>query len=152
MEHRHEGAAAVAELLNRSVPCVKAAAHRFRVSLRQPGSYRGSVLGQMRGVSLSASLRDDLVSGRVSAETIAERMRLDQERQLCPVCAKRPVRSSSGFCTVCHRRLLAEAHFELLEELDAKRAMNTGKKALQRARERRVQEDMAQHAATAAGC
>ena len=140
MEHRHEGAVAVAALLGRSVPCVKAAAHRLRVSLRQPGSYRGSVLGQVRGVSLSAQLRDDLVSGRVSAETIAERMRLDHERQLCPICCRRPVRAaSSGFCLVCHRRELAEKHLELLEELDARRAMDAGKQALHRARERHAQ-------------
>ena len=138
-EHRHEGAAAVAALLGRSVPCVKAAAHRLRVSLRQPGSYRGTVLGQLRGISLSAQVRDDLVTGRVSAEVVAERMRLDRERSLCPVCGRRPVRNSrSGFCLVCHKRALAEAHFELVEELDAQRALWASRQALCRARERRA--------------
>ena len=137
MEHRHEGAVAVAALLGRSVPCVKAAAHRLRLSLRQPGSYRGSVLGQVRGVSLSAQVRDDLVSGAVDAEVLAERMRLDRERALCPVCGVRPQRRErSGWCLVCWRRALAEKHLELLEEIDAKRAMDAGKQALHRARER----------------
>ncbi len=127
----------MAALLDRSVPCVRAAAHRLRISLRQPGSYRGSVLGQVRGVSLTAALRDDLARGRVDAEALAERMRLDHERLLCPVCGQRPVRTArSGFCLVCHRRLLAEKHLELLQELDAKRAMDAGKQSLCRARER----------------
>ncbi len=137
MEHRHEGAAAVAALLGRSVPCVKAAANRNRVSLRQPGSYRGTVLGQVRGLKLSEQVRHDLVTGAVDAEVLAERMRLDRERSLCPVCGQRPVRSArSGFCLVCHRRALAEKHLEILMEYDAKRAMDAGKQILHRARER----------------
>ncbi len=137
MEHRSEGAAAVAARLGRSVPCVKAAAHRLRVSLRQPGSYRGSVLGQARGASLTAAMRHDLATGVVDAEVLAERMRLDHERMLCPVCGVRPQRRErSGWCLVCHRRALAEKHLELLQELDARRAMDAGKQLLCRARER----------------
>jgi hypothetical protein len=145
-QHRHEGAAAVAQALGRTVSGTKSAAHRHGVSLRRPGSRRGSVLGQPRGISLRADIRADLLSGTVSAEVLAERVRLDHERELCPNCGKRRVRvKKAGWCLVCWRQKLAEAHFELLEELDAQRAMNVGKQALHRAREH-LQERLTQQA------
>lgn len=129
------GAVAVAHLLGRSVNCVRLMASRQRISLRSAGERRGLVLGQAWGISLTGAIREDVVSGRIDAEVLAQRMALDQDAEICPACGHRPARvKSTGWCLVCHRRKLAEAHFELLEELDMQRAMNTGKQALCRAR------------------
>ena len=132
-----QGARAVAEILQRSTSSVEAAAHRHRVSLRRPGSSRGSVLGQARGLQLAALVRADLVSGTVDAGLIARRMQTDREAQLCPWCGRRPVRlPRAGTCLVCHREHLTAAHLEALEELSAQRAMWSTRQALKRERDR----------------
>jgi hypothetical protein len=123
--------------MGRSPAAVKRAASRFRISLRRPGSRRGSVLGQPRGVSLRRSLRADLVGGRVDPEVLARRMQLDEDAELCPLCVARPIRvAATGLCRVCHLRELAAAHREALEELEAQRVLWTARQQLKRARDR----------------
>jgi len=134
-EHAHLGAAAVALLLGRSVTSVRFEAHRFRISLRRTGERRGLVLGQPRGQAILPVIRGDVVSGKVSAEAIAERMTLLRDAALCPVCARRPIEvPSSGYCVCCHKRLLSEAHLAELEKIDAQRSLWSSRQALCRAR------------------
>ena len=134
------GAAELAGQLGRSVSSVRSAAHRHGISLRTPGSRRGTVLGQPRGVRLSGALREDLVGGTVDATLIAERMRIDAEGSLCPSCGRRPQRvSRSGKCRICHLEDLRAHHLECIDELDAQRALLTSRKALERARRHHAQ-------------
>jgi len=136
-EHASLGAGELAIRMGRSPAAVKRAASRFRISLRRPRSWRGSVLGQPRGISLRRELRADLVSGRVNSDVLAARMRLDEEVELCPHCAARPIRvASTGLCRVCHLRELAELHREAIEELEAQRVLWTARQQLKRARDR----------------
>jgi hypothetical protein len=136
-EHASLGASELAMRMGRSPAAVKRAAGRFRISLRRPGSRRGSVLGQPRGVSLRRELRTDLTGGRVDPEVLATRMRLDADAELCPLCVARPIRViATGLCRVCHLRELAEAHREAIEELEAQRELWTARQQLKRARER----------------
>lgn len=134
-EHAHLGAAAVALLLGRSRSCVERMASRQRISLRVRGEHRGSVLGQPRGHAILPQIRGDVVSGKVSAEAIAERMTLLRVAALCPVCGSRPIEvATTGYCVCCHKRLLAEAHLGELEKLDAQKALWASRQALCRAR------------------
>ena len=136
-DHASLGAEEVARRMDRSPAAVKRAASRFRISLRRPGSRRGSVLGQPRGVSLRRQLRADLVDGRVDPEVLASRMELDAEAELCPLCVARPIRvAATGLCKVCHLRELAERHREAIDELDAQRDLWTARQQLKRARDR----------------
>jgi hypothetical protein len=129
------GARAAARLLGRSVWSVKQAAYRSRISLRSRGCRRGSVLGQPRGVSLRADLREDLLNSKATAEAVARRLVLWDEAALCPSCARRRVEVKiTGLCGVCHTRRLTEAHLAELEKLDAQRALWTSRQALCRAR------------------
>ena len=140
-EHAHLGAEEVARLLDVSVSCVRSAAHRHRISLRRHGERRGSVLGQPRGVSLPRAVRDDLASGRVDAQLLADRMAAAAEAEICPCCGHRPVRvRSSGYCVPCHRETLIAHHVELLDEIDAQRALWVSRQNLKRARDRREDE------------
>ena len=142
-DHGRLGAVAVALLLGRTVSSVKSAASRGGISLRQPGSRRGLVLGQPRCCSLRADMRGDLVSGRVSAEAVAARVKLDREAALCPVCARREIASrGNGLCRVCYLQKLTEAHLQALEEIDAQRSLWASRQCLKRARD----------AQAAAGC
>ena len=136
-EHASLGAEELAKRMGRSPSAVKRAGSRFRISLRRPGSRRGSVLGQPRGVSLRPALRADFACGRVDPLVLAARMRLDAEAELCPKCVALPIRvASTGLCRVCHLRELAEAHREAIEELEAQRALWTARQQLKRVRER----------------
>lgn len=136
-EHASLGASELASRMGRTPAAVKRAASRFRISLRRPGSRRGSVLGQPRGVSLRRELRADLVSGRIDQDLLAKRLRLDAEAALCPLCAARPIRvASTGLCRVCHLRELAELHREAIEEFEAQRELWTARQQLKRARDR----------------
>ena len=136
-EHASLGASELATRMGRSPVAVKRAASRFRISLRRPGSRRGSVLGQPRGVSLRRDLRTDLTGGRVDPEVLASRMKRDADAELCPLCVARPIRvAATGLCRVCHLRALAEAHREAIEELEAQRELWTARQQLKRARER----------------
>ncbi|OPZ43233.1 MAG: hypothetical protein BWY94_01927 [Actinobacteria bacterium ADurb.BinA094] len=132
----HLGARACAELLGRSVASVRCAAHRHRISLRQDGSRRGSVLGQPRGVSLRRGLREELVSKRLDGP-LAERLRLDREAELCPSCAARPIAvPTTGLCHICHTHALTQAHRDEIALLEAKRALWTSRQQLKRLRDR----------------
>ena len=123
--------------LGRSPSSVRKAAYRYRISLRRPGSRRGVVLGQPRGVSLRRELREDLASGRVDPTVLARRMRLDEDAELCPSCAARPVRvRQTGLCRVCHLHRLEQAHREALAELEAQRGLWQSRQELKRARDR----------------
>jgi hypothetical protein len=133
----HLGAERLARLLGCTPCAVRMTAHRHRISLRRPGVRCGLVLGQPRGVSLSGVIRDDLVSGRVDPELIAERMRIDAEAELCPFCGRRPVRvRATGLCLVCHKGLLTERHREVVDEHVAHRDYNRAKQAAKRTRDR----------------
>jgi hypothetical protein len=136
-EHASLGAEELARRMDRSPAAVKRAASRFRISLRRPGSRRGSVLGQPRGVSLRRSLRSDVAGGRVDAEVLARRMQLDADAELCPLCLARPIRVAvTGLCRVCHLRELAEHHREAIDELEAQRDLWAARQQLKRARDR----------------
>jgi hypothetical protein len=129
------GAIEVAHQLGRSVSCVRRMAARQRISLRSAGMRRGLVLGQPRGVSIAAQIRDDIVSGKVSAESLARRMALKADAALCPCCAHRPAEvRSSGFCLKCHNDRLIAAHLQALEDIDSQRALWTSRTTLCRAR------------------
>ena len=132
----HLGALELARLSGRSEDSIRGAAYRFRLSLRRPGSKRGTVLGQARGMSLRGeAVRDDILAGKVDPALLARRMRIDREAALCPSCGKRPQRvEASGLCLVCHRDRLTELHLEALEEHDAERALWSSRQALKRAR------------------
>jgi hypothetical protein len=129
------GARECSNLLGRSLPSVRCTAHRHRISLRRPGSRRGSVLGQPRGVSLRSGLREDLVGPKVAA-AMAARMALDREAELCPYCAARPITvPTTGLCRTCHLHALAQAHREQLAEIEAQRALWQSRQELKRARD-----------------
>ena len=119
-EHACLGAREVAARLGRSVGSVKAAAYRHRISLRRSGSRRGLILGQPRGVSLRAEVRNELVCGRRD-ELIERRARLDAEAQLCPACGIRPQRTNAGFCLACTLERQTAHYEELLADQEALR-------------------------------
>jgi hypothetical protein len=116
------GAEAVAELLGRSVASVRQAAHRHRISLRKHGSRKGLVLGQPRGVSLRADLRDGLVRDRRD-ELLERRAQADAAAELCPCCGRRPARTRSGFCAACTTQRITERYEELTADDDALRRL-----------------------------
>lgn len=114
--HAPEGAAECARILGRSVRSVQQAAHRHRISLRTNGSRSGSILGQPRGTSLKREVRETLVRGRRD-ELVAERMRMDDEAELCPACGYRPVRiAATGLCCACHLSRLTELYEEVTSD------------------------------------
>lgn len=136
--HASEGAEAVAAgLESRSVWAVKQFAYRERISLRQSGSRRGLILGQPRDESLRKDIRDLILNGRLDAEVLDARLKLDQEADLCPCCGRRPVRvRSSGFCKVCHVDRQAFIHLEALAETEARRRAWAARQASSRSRRR----------------
>lgn len=135
-KHGHQGLRAIAEELGRSTGSVRQAASRHGISLRRPGSRSGLVLGQPRGVSLRKELREDLVSGRVDPAVMAERLRIEQESELCPSCGVRPVVVKlTGLCRVCHLKRLREAHQDALKEIEEQRALWKSRQDLKRARD-----------------
>lgn len=122
-EHAALGAEECAAIMGLSVPAVKKAAARYRISLRRPGSRRGLIMGQPRGISLRQDVRASLVADRRD-ELVAERMRIDGEAALCPCCGVRPVRvRSTGFCTACHMHRLADHHDEAAADAEAIRRL-----------------------------
>ncbi len=135
------GAKAIAEELGRSKTSVTSAAHYHRISLRTPDERRGTVLGQPRGISLKAELRDGALAGRVPADAIAAREALDAAA-LCPVCCVRDATHRSGYCVPCWHHVLAKRHREELERLraedDAKRALWKARQRVKRARDARA--------------
>jgi len=131
-----QGAVAMAALLDRTIPSVKRAAARHRISLRPAGCRRGLVLGQPRDVSLRRELRDDLVSGRVSAELVAARMKIDEQATVCPACGMRDARpgTATGWCRVCTLDRLSKVHQQATEEHLAQQRLWASRSSLQRAR------------------
>lgn len=129
----HLGAAALAELLERSQRSVEAAASRHRISIRRRGESRGTVLGQPRGESLDPAVRATLVDG---GALVAERMRVNHEAALCPSCAKREIAVRvSGLCKPCHLRRLRDIHLDRLAERTAQRELWTARQQLKRSRD-----------------
>lgn len=117
--HAGDGAQAIAAALGRSKKSIEGAAHRTRISLRRPGSRRGAVLGQPRGVSLRREMREGLLQ---HGDLIAKRLQVDADAELCPACGLRPVRVRvTGFCRACHLRRLAELQREARAERKAQR-------------------------------
>jgi hypothetical protein len=127
------GIEAIAELLERSVDSVRSAASRNRISLRRKGITAGILLGQPRGTSFRrptveelAELRDDVLAGRIDLPSL-ERVVLakaEPEAELCPSCVARPQEvASTGLCTQCHLKRLAEAHREVREPSPAQREL-----------------------------
>ena len=114
-ENRELGAAALAELLDRSLWSVKRAAYRQRISLRRPGDARGHVLGQPRALQLSAGAREAI---RAAPDLYAERLRVSRDSSLCPECAYRPIQvESSGLCRSCHAEHLEQLYRNAQGEL-----------------------------------
>lgn len=129
------GAAGAARTLGRSVHSVKSAAKRHRISLRRPGSRRGRVLGEARGLTLPAEIRDDFLTGTVDAGLVARRVQTDGDAEMCPCCGRRPRRvRATGLCTVCHRERIIERHRECIDELVAKRQVDRLKQQKHRLR------------------
>lgn len=109
--HAELGAEELASRLGKTRGAVKRAASRFRISLRQPGSRRGSMLGQPRGVSMRRDL-EALAGGSVDVSRLERRRRLEAEGELCPSCARDYAEPTSGLCRPCHLRRLARLHRE----------------------------------------
>lgn len=135
-QHGNQGAQVVATMLGRSVPSVKAAAVRYRISLRQPGHRRGHILGQPtagrwvdQGADASrlAAIRADALAGVVDLAQLEARVREHvhgPRRPLCPACGQRPQeRASTGLCEPCHLRELARAHRDELDRREARREL-----------------------------
>jgi len=133
-KHARLGANAVALMLGRSIPSVRRAAHRHRISLRKAGERRGVLLGQPRATTwtgqnldaaLLAQMRADVLSGSVDLAELEARVRdhlEERERPLCPSCGLRAQeRSSTGLCEPCHLRELARAHRDELDRREARR-------------------------------
>ena len=134
-----QGAEALAFMLDRSVSSVRSAAKRLRISLRRPGQRCGLVLGQPRGVALSAvmsrEMAEELRSDPARASLVAQRLEVDRAGGLCPCCGMRPIRvRSSGLCMACHKTRLADGHRETAAEACANRDWWLQKQQLRRAR------------------
>lgn len=133
------GAGALAELLGRSVKSVRKAAHRYRISLRKPGSRRGLILGQPRDMSFledreksislkaMAILRRDVIEGRLDPVRLERAVHraylLATGAPLCPRCTCRPQEQPSGFCRDCHLKVLAQAHRDELTQHEAQQEL-----------------------------
>lgn len=130
----HLGAKALAAKLGRSIYSVKTKAGALGISLRQPGSRRGLLLGQPRAVSLcdeeaTTKLRDLVLTGKVDMSLVLDRISLQAtgDALICPHCGKRPVEvrrpgGKNGLCEVCHKSLLIEALNDELAILEARKA------------------------------
>lgn len=121
------GAAAIAEVLERSEQAVRDQASRQRVSVRRSGERRGLILGERRAARFEHEVRTAVLIGVVDPADAERRAR--RSGDLCPSCSSRYASTRSGFCEPCHLRRLAEAHREELaiiagrRELDAARAL-----------------------------
>ena len=85
---------------------------------------------------LSVEAQQSVARGDVTLEELLERVTSAEGSELCPHCAKRPVRNPRvGLCNACATTALADAHNEAIRELEATRAYNTAKQRLKRLRE-----------------
>lgn len=146
----HLGAKGLALILDRSVASIKAAANRYRISLRPPSEQRGLILGQPRGTAWLEQvkfgitkerlemIRQEALAGELDITALEERVRnqgSDRKRPTCPACSARPQdHASTGLCGVCHMRALAQAHRENHIVDDAKRELWRAKQEASRAR------------------
>jgi len=116
-----QGAAGVAELLDRSIASVKRQAQQQRISLRLDGERRGLLIGQPRAISFRSGanklaqlveLRRAALAGEVDLQMIERRVRLIAHgAPLCPACTARPIeKASTGLCTDCHLDGLTDQH------------------------------------------
>ena len=146
------GAPAVAEVLGRDESTVRKMAHRQRISLRRPGSTRGLIMGQPRGVGLEDlrrlqvnlefwyAMREKAVAGKLDItriEEIAGRERaIANGAPLCPSCTLNPQEvEMTGLCRDCHVRKLADAH-KFATESSAQRELWAERQAKVRRRRR----------------
>lgn len=133
----HLGAEELAELLGATPRAVRNLAHRQRISLRRRGETRGILLGQPRDLSLTELVGARLASDRKTAALVLERGEIAGAAELCPECSARPIRvRKTGLCLPCHKRRLADAHREVLAEVEAGRELWQARQALKRAREK----------------
>jgi formate dehydrogenase maturation protein FdhE len=129
------GATHIARTLDRTIASVKAAAHRYRISLRPTTEHRGKLLDEPRASSLNATgqrhirvaiLAGDINPHRLQAHLDHEAATLRGERHdLCPACTARPIERRTGLCTVCHTRALTEAYRHATTERTAERELVT---------------------------
>ncbi|MBN2404488.1 MAG: hypothetical protein JXE06_02805 [Coriobacteriia bacterium] len=117
--------AEIAALVGRTPAALRAAANRYRFSLRRPGQpIFGAVLGEPRGRAsardrVRAAYRRAVIDGRVDPEAReAALWRHDlvaegEEPPVCPRCGQRPAavlqRTTVGPCHECRRALMADA-------------------------------------------
>lgn len=144
----------IAEELGRSAASVRMAAHRNRISLRQPHSTNGLLLGQPRGVSWLGDrheaatlralrqLRADVLAGKVDPAQPERAVRrawaVARGAPPCPACTRNPQENArTGLCTDCHLKELARAHREgAYDQSEARREHNREKQRSKRRRSR----------------
>ena len=134
-----QGATALSVALDRTRRSVVDQAVRFDVSLRQPGSRRGRVLGQLKGKHVSPEVREALLHARSLADPGVERETCPTcgralAPDLCPSCGKRAIAvERTGMCRPCSAELQLEAYRRRVaqRDLDAARqeACRSRKKA-----------------------
>lgn len=132
------GAGALAAHLDRPENAVRQKARALRISLRQPGSRSGLILGQPRAVSFKElkgtladvaaleAMRRAVLDGTADPNRTARIERLARRQAalargapLCPRCTANPQEiDSTGYCEECHLKCLAQAHrdAELIDE------------------------------------
>jgi len=115
----HLGAEECARRLGRTVSSVKLAAHRHLISLRTSDERRGLLLGQPRSCHVPAEQRKALLDGGNYDKLLAAYTDLMLGRgELCPNCAKRPITTRDGFCTVCQLERVAEMADQRADEAE----------------------------------
>jgi len=85
---------------------------------------------------LPVDAQQSIARGDVTLEELLERVTSAEGSELCPHCAKRPVRNRwTGLCTACSVAALTDAHNEAMAELEATREYNVAKTRLKRLRQ-----------------
>jgi hypothetical protein len=119
-DNRELGAAALAELLDRSQWSVRSAAKRQRISLRRPRDARGRLFG-----ACAAACLEELRAAVVEAPThYSARMDERREAELCCNCGHRPVQvARAGLCGPCYARVMACRARDARDELEQVRLL-----------------------------
>lgn len=140
--HAKEGARAIAAGLDRTVASVKQRALRMRVSLRMPGSRRGTMLGQARCESWTSGenvvYRTQALDGALSLTLIERRILEDAANPpaLCPACGRWPARhTASGLCFSCYAEERVRHYQEIEQQRRAQREIQVAAKQAERAAE-----------------
>lgn len=144
------GAKAIAVELGRPVTAVEKKASRLGISLRQPGSKVGLLLGQPPGtswtdarelaltVALHAQIRADVAAGRLTvADLERAHAALTAGVADCPACVRNPADHPDGLCTACHRRRLSTVHRAALDAHDAQQELWSARQAASRSRRKK---------------